>query len=120
MQAVERHLPRLDPRRATRRSTDSRDFYVPPALGLEGVDRSRHHQAATGLELYATACGWTLARAHARSGDRIAIASYLGKADVFDRAVAEFSRAYADQNDKDHAALRQAADDGRIKIEEGL
>ncbi len=75
---------------------------------------------AKGLELYATVCGWTLARAHARSGDRIAIAEYLGKGDVFDIAVAEFSRAYADQNDKDHAALRQAADDGRIKIEEGL
>jgi uncharacterized protein (DUF2252 family) len=73
-----------------------------------------------GLEVYATVCGWTLARAHARSGDRIAIAEYLGKGDVFDVAVAEFSRAYADQNDKDHAALRQAADDGRIKIEEGL
>ncbi len=75
---------------------------------------------AKGLEIYATVCGWTLARAHARSGDRIAIAEYLGKGDVFDVAVAEFSRAYADQNDKDHAALRQAADDGRITIEEGL
>ena len=75
---------------------------------------------AKGLELYATVCGWTLARAHARSGDRIAIAEYLGKGDVFDIALAEFSRAYADQNDKDHAALRQAADDGSIKIEEGL
>jgi uncharacterized protein (DUF2252 family) len=75
---------------------------------------------AKGLEVYAQVCGWTLARAHARSGDRIAIAEYLGKGDVFDVALAEFSRAYADQNDKDHAALRQAADDGRITIEEGL
>ncbi len=61
-----------------------------------------------------------LARAHARSGDRIAIASYLGKGDAFDRALAEFAVAYADQNERDYAALRQAADDGRIAVQEGL
>jgi uncharacterized protein (DUF2252 family) len=73
-----------------------------------------------GLELYGQVCGFLLARAHARSGDRIAIASYLGKNDTFDRAVLEFARAYADQNEKDHAALRHAADVDRIVVEEGV
>ena len=73
-----------------------------------------------GLESYAEVCGWTLARAHARSGDRVAIAEYLGKGEVFDQALAEFAVAYADQNDKDHAALRAAADDGRIAVREGM
>jgi len=73
-----------------------------------------------GLELYAEVCGSLLARAHARSGDRIAIASYLGKGDTFDRALAEFAVAYADQNERDHDALRKAADEGRIPVQEGL
>jgi uncharacterized protein (DUF2252 family) len=73
-----------------------------------------------GLELYGEVSGFLLARAHARSGDRIAIASYLGKGDAFDQALAEFAVAYADQNERDHAALRQAADEGRISVEEGL
>jgi len=73
-----------------------------------------------GLELYAQVCGFLLARAHARSGDRIAIASYLGKGDAFDRALLEFARAYADQNERDHAALRKAADAGRIQVQEGI
>jgi len=73
-----------------------------------------------GLELYGEVCGFLLARAHARSGDRIAIASYLGKGDTFDRALAEFAVAYADQNERDHAALRTAADKGRIPVQEGL
>ena len=73
-----------------------------------------------GLELYGQVCGFLLARAHARSGDRVAIASYLGKGDAFDRALLEFSRAYADQNEKDHAALRKAADSGRVEVHEGI
>jgi uncharacterized protein (DUF2252 family) len=73
-----------------------------------------------GLKLYGDVCGFLLARAHARSGDRIAIASYLGKGNTFDQALAEFAVAYADQNDRDHAALRKAADEGRIPVEEGL
>jgi uncharacterized protein (DUF2252 family) len=73
-----------------------------------------------GLELYAQACGWTLARAHARSGDRIAIATYLGKGDVFDRAVTDFAVAYADQNERDYATLVEATRDGRIEAKEGL
>jgi uncharacterized protein (DUF2252 family) len=73
-----------------------------------------------GLEIYARFCGWTLARAHARSGDRIAIGSYLGRADTFDRAVAEFSAAYADVNERDYGLLLDAARSGRIPIREGL
>jgi uncharacterized protein (DUF2252 family) len=73
-----------------------------------------------GLELYAQACGATLARAHARSGDRIAIGAYLGKNDVFDRALADFAVAYADQNERDYDALLQAARDGRIQTKEGI
>ena len=65
-------------------------------------------------------CGWTLARAHARSGDRIAIAAYLGGADVFDQAIAQFAAAYADQNERDHKSLVDAVDAGRIVAEHGL
>jgi uncharacterized protein (DUF2252 family) len=71
-----------------------------------------------GLEIYGDVCGFLLARAHARSGDRIAIGSYLGKSDAFDQALLEFAVAYADQNERDHAALREAAADGRIAVEE--
>ena len=73
-----------------------------------------------GMRMYGELCGWTLARAHARSGDRIAIASYLGGSDVFDRAITEFAAAYADQNERDHQALVDAAASGRITAERGL
>jgi hypothetical protein len=61
-----------------------------------------------------------LARAHARSGDRVAIASYLGKSDTFDRAVAQFSTAYADQNERDYLAFTQAVSSGRLEAMTGL
>jgi len=73
-----------------------------------------------GLQMYGSLCGWTLARAHARSGDRIAIAAYLGNSDVFDRAVTKFAVAYADQNERDYQALVDAAASGRITAERGL
>jgi len=73
-----------------------------------------------GLTAYATACGWTLARAHARSGDRIAIAAYLGASDRFDWAVAEFAAGYADLNEQDHRDLVEAAADGRVDAVEGV
>ena len=66
------------------------------------------------MRCYGELCGWTLARAHARSGDRIAIAAYLGGWDAFDRAIAEFAGAYADQNERDHAALAAAVSSGRL------
>ena len=74
----------------------------------------------SGMAQYASICAWTLARAHARSGDRIAMASYLGSSDAFDRAVAEFSEAYADQNERDYDALVQAEKDGRITVQRGI
>jgi uncharacterized protein (DUF2252 family) len=73
-----------------------------------------------GLAAYATACGWTLARAHARSGDRIAFAAYLGKSDSFDRALAAFAATYADLNEKDHQALVEAVGSGRVSATEGV
>jgi len=73
-----------------------------------------------GLKFYGRICGWTLARAHARSGDRIAIASYLGNSDVFDKAIAQFAVAYADQNEKDHDALVHAVKSGRLMAEQGV
>jgi uncharacterized protein (DUF2252 family) len=70
-----------------------------------------------GLKMYAGMCGWTLARAHARSGDRIAIAAYLGGSDAFDRAVAQFARVYADQNERDHQSLVDAVKSGWVTAE---
>jgi uncharacterized protein (DUF2252 family) len=70
------------------------------------------------LEIYARGCGWTLARAHARSGDAVAIGAYLGSNAAFDDAIAEFSAAYGDQNERDHAALLEAIDSGRLEAED--
>jgi uncharacterized protein (DUF2252 family) len=96
-----------------------RDFYVRQLWdGKRSVEVET--LAPEGLEIYGRVCGWTLARAHARSGDRIAIASYLGKGDTFDRAVAEFSELYADQNELDYAALADAVKSGSIEAETDL
>jgi uncharacterized protein (DUF2252 family) len=73
-----------------------------------------------GLAIYARFCGWTLARAHARSGDRIAIGAYMGKSDAFDQAVAAFSVTYADQNERDYDAMQGAIEQGRITAEVGV
>jgi len=70
--------------------------------------------------VYAEMCAWVLARAHARSGDRIAIAAYLGTGDVFDKAIADFSEAYAEQNQRDYDALREAVHDGRVEVRSGI
>ena len=72
------------------------------------------------LQIYAKACGWTLARAHARSGDEVEIASYLGSGDRFDQAIARFAEAYADQNERDHAALLAAIKTGAIEAQPGI
>jgi uncharacterized protein (DUF2252 family) len=91
-----------------------RDFYV---RRLWDWKRSVEVEGLTppGLEAYAELCGWTLARAHARSGDRVGIASYLGGGDSFDRAICAFSELYADQTERDHAALCDAIDSGRLE-----
>ncbi len=73
-----------------------------------------------GAILHARICGATLARAHARWGDRIAIASYLGGGEAFDRAIADFSAAYADQNERDYAAFAAAIDSGRLTAQTGV
>jgi uncharacterized protein (DUF2252 family) len=95
------------------------DFYVRQlrdwkfSLVIEGMSPST-------MLVYGQLCGRTLARAHARSGDRIAIAAYLGGSDVFDRAIAEFAAAYADQNERDYASLGAAVASGRITAERGI
>ncbi len=95
------------------------DFYVRQLWDWKAsIDLSR--MDASGLLAYVRACGWSLARTHARSGDRLAIAAYLGSGTVFDKAIAAFSAAYADQNELDHARLLQAVADGRVPAAPGL
>lgn len=95
----------------------SRDFYVRQLWDQKGsVKVERMDERA--LTAYAQICGTTLAHAHARSGDRIAIASYLGKGETFDDAMAAFAEAYAAQNERDYEALRAAAADGRVEVAE--
>jgi uncharacterized protein (DUF2252 family) len=104
------------------------------ATGTDGVDRDYYIRqlrdwkfsvpielmVPTGMTLYARMCGWTLARAHARSGDRVALAAYLGNSAKFDQAIADFAAAYADQNEKDYAALQAAVKDGRVEVVSGI
>jgi len=96
-----------------------RDFYFRQLRDWKG-SAEVEAMLPDGMAVYARLCGWTLARAHARSGDRIAIASYLGKGDAFDRAIADFSVAYADQNQRDYEALDAAVKSGRIEAQTGL
>lgn len=91
----------------------SRDFYTRQLWDGKG-SAVVELMDPTALEVYAELCGRALAKAHARSGDAIAIASYLGKGDGFDRAVASFAELYADQNDRDHDAVRAAVASGRV------
>jgi hypothetical protein len=72
------------------------------------------------MEVYARLCGWTLARAHARSGDRMAISADLGSSTRFDNAIADFAETYADQNERDHAALAAAVSEGRVQAHSGV
>ncbi len=83
------------------------------SLVLDGLDPQ-------GLSAYAGYCAWTLARAHARSGDRLAIGGYLGSKDGFDQAIADFSAAYADRNEADFGLLESAAAEGRIEVAQGI
>jgi hypothetical protein len=96
-----------------------RDFYVRQLWDQKGsalVDLMR----PLVMERYADICGWTLARAHARSGDPIALAAYLGRSERFDHAMSAFAEAYADQNERDYEAVRQAVASGRLTAETGL
>jgi uncharacterized protein (DUF2252 family) len=76
--------------------------------------------APLGLSFYARTCGWTLARAHARSGDPVAIAAYLGEDDQFDRSISDFAKRYAEQNEQDYQAFANAARSGRLEALEGV
>jgi len=96
-----------------------RDFYARQLKDWKG-SAEIEQMVPKAMAQYGKLCGWTLARAHARSGDRIAIAAYLGKSDAFDRAIVEFSSAYAEQNDSDYQALTAAVKSGRITAETGL
>ncbi len=93
-----------------------RDFYVRQlrdwkySIDIEAL-------VPRGMRAYGELCGWTLARAHARSGDRIAIAAYLGSADVFDQAITQFAAAYANQNERDHQSLVDTVASGRLTAE---
>jgi uncharacterized protein (DUF2252 family) len=96
-----------------------RDFYVRQLRDWKfSIDIDA--MVPSGMRMYGALCGWTLARAHARSGDAIAIAAYLGGSDVFDQAITEFADAYADQNERDHDAVVDAVKSGRIVAEQGL
>jgi uncharacterized protein (DUF2252 family) len=96
-----------------------RDFYVRQLADWKGsIDIE--HMVPDGMSAYGELCGWTLARAHARTGNRIAIAAYLGQDSAFAHAIAEFSAAYADQNERDYAGLQQAERAGRIAVQSGL
>lgn len=96
-----------------------RDFYVRQLKDWKGSVEIEN-MIPKGLATYGRLCGWTLARAHARSGDRIAIAAYLGGGDSFDRAVLRFAEAYAEQNERDYGQLRAAVESGRIVAETAL
>ena len=96
-----------------------REFYVRQLWDGKGTAEIERFDVK-GMKVYATLCGGTLARAHARSGDPIEIASYLGGGDGFDRAIADFSEAYADQNEQDFEAFSAAADSGRIEARADL
>jgi len=97
----------------------TRDYYVRQFHDWKG-SADTDSMLVPGAALYARICAATLARAHARWGDRIAIAAYLGKGDAFDRAIAAFSAAYADQNEKDYEAFAAAVKSGRLTAQTGL
>ena len=97
----------------------TRDFYI-RQLWDGKASALVETMSQRGLRVYAEACARTLARAHARSGDAVAIAAYLGRKDTFDVALASFAETYADQNERDFAALRAAVDSGRITAHTGL
>jgi predicted alpha/beta hydrolase len=102
-----------------KRAEANRYFYWRQLRDMKGsVDVER--AAPVGLTFYARNCGWTLARAHARSGDPVAIAQYLGTSDAFDKSVTGFSERYADQNERDYTEFVNAVKSGRLKAVEGV
>jgi len=100
------------------RGTAGRDFYWRQLKDMKG-SANVEGMSPDELVIYAGLCGWALARAHARSGDRVQIAGYLGKSERFDGAVADFAEAYADQTERVHAVLCAAVKSGRLPAEAG-
>ncbi len=97
---------------------ETKDFYIRQLWDAKGsVEIERMNPA--GLNAYGAICGWTLARAHARSGDAVAISAYLGTGDRFDQAMVSFSETYAEQNERDYQALQEAARQGRVTVQSG-
>ena len=97
---------------------DNRYFYWRQLRDMKG-SAEVETMTPVALGLYAGICGWTLARAHARSGDPVAIAAYLGEDDQFDRSITDFSKRYADQNELDYQAFADAIQSGRLQALEG-
>jgi uncharacterized protein (DUF2252 family) len=97
----------------------ARDFYVRQLKDWKG-SAEVEQMLPSGMATYGRLCGWTLARAHARSGDRIAIAAYLGRGSTFDRAIVQFAQAYAEQNQRDYEAFSNAVKSGRIAAQSGV
>jgi uncharacterized protein (DUF2252 family) len=97
----------------------TRDFYVRQLWDGKGSAEIERMTPET-MGIYGKLCGWTLARAHARSGDRVAIAAYLGKGAAFDRAMADFAEVYVDQNESDFKQFEVAVEKGRLKAVKGL
>jgi hypothetical protein len=98
---------------------EERDYYFRQLRDWKGSVEVNGMTPA-GMDVWGQMCGWTLARAHARSGDRIAIGAYLGKSDAFDAALTEFSSSYADTTEQDHAQLLRAVEEGRITAHTGI
>jgi uncharacterized protein (DUF2252 family) len=103
----------------TRDGGGERDYYLRQLRDWKG-SAEIEAMAPKGMGVYAEMCAWTLARAHARSGDPVAIAAYLGGKDTFDRAIAAFASAYADRNERDHELLTEAVAGGRLEAQTGL
>ena len=96
-----------------------RDFYIRQLWDAKG-SAVVETMTPNVLTIYANVCGWTLAKAHARAGDAVAIAAYLGKSAAFERALSSFAEAYADQNERDYSALQEAVASGRVQAETGF
>jgi len=103
----------------TKAPDGSRHFYWRQLRDMKG-SADVESMAPVALKFYGQTCGWTLARAHARSGDPVAIAACLGGSDVFDRAVTDFSHHYADQNERDYEEFVKAIHSGRLEAREGV
>jgi len=103
----------------TKRAEVNRHFYWRQLRDMKG-SAVVETMVPVALNFYAGICGWTLARAHARSGDPIAITGYLGADDAFDRSITKFAQRYADQNELDHQALVTAIHAGRVPAVEGV